>query len=96
MWLPLNQSLASTSKSFNASELQPSGLSSTSMAGRGRHDDDQALDEDSAAGLSKIQSQDKEIDADLDDISAAVSRLQTIAGAMNEEVSSCQMLTASC
>lgn len=67
-----------------ASTLTASGLTSASMV-RGKQPD-QDLDEESAAGLKKLQESDAEIDAGLDAIGRTIDSLTNIASTMKEEV----------
>ncbi len=67
--------------------MTPSGLSSAGMTGRGKAAADQDLDEESAAGLSKLKENDAEIDAGIDAIGRTIDSLTSIASTMKEEVS---------
>jgi hypothetical protein len=69
-----------------AAGMTASGLSSAGMSGRGRNDPDQALDEDSAAGLARLKEKDAEIDAGIDAISRGIDNLTSISTAMKDEV----------
>lgn len=69
-----------------AATLTASGLSSGGMTNRGKTADDQKLDAESAAGLSKIKDTDAEIDAGIDAISRTIDNLNNIAGSMKDEV----------
>ena len=71
-----------------ASAMQASGLTSAGMMGKGRNDADQALDEDSAAGLARLRDKDAEIDAGIDAISRTIDNLANIGSAMKDEVNS--------
>jgi hypothetical protein len=66
-----------------------SGLSSSSMVGKGRTAKDQELDEESAAGLKKVQDNDAEINAGLNAIDKIVENLGNLSVAMKEEVNLC-------
>jgi hypothetical protein len=56
------------------------------MIGRGKKSADQDLDEDSAAGLARLKSNDQEIDDGIDKISGILDNLTGIASNMNSEV----------
>ncbi len=71
-----------------AATMTPSGLSSSGMVNRGKKSADQDLDDESAAGLQKLQETDAEIDAGIDAISRTIDNLTGIAATMKEEVRS--------
>eukprot|EP01039_Chlorochromonas_danica_P000587 gene587-632_t len=62
--------------------LTANGMSSAGMVRKG---EDQALDEESAAGLAYVKSADAEIDAGLESLSRTMDNLTGIAGAMKDE-----------
>ena len=78
-YVPRNKQAAAT--------LTASGLSSGGMTNRGKTAEDQRLDAESAAGLSKLKETDTEIDAGIDAISRTIDNLNNIAGQMKDEVS---------
>eukprot|EP01032_Pedospumella_encystans_P013203 gene13203-15214_t len=71
-----------------AAGMSASGLSSAGMMGKNRNDPDQALDEDSAAGMQRLKARDAEIDAGIDSISRGIDNLVNISSAMKDEVNS--------
>ena len=66
--------------------MTATGLTSAGMIGRGKKSADQDLDEDSAAGLARLKSNDQEIDDGIDKISGILDNLTGIASNMNSEV----------
>jgi len=62
-----------------------SGLSSTTMTGKGRNAKDQELDAESAAGLKKVEANEAEINAGLSAIDKTLDNLNLLAGAMKDE-----------
>ena len=66
--------------------MTATGLTSAGMIGRGKKSSDQDLDEDSAAGLARLKSNDQEIDDGIDKISGILDNLTGIASNMNSEV----------
>lgn len=62
-----------------------SGLTSSTMVGKGKAKD-QELDNESAAGLKKVQETDSEINAGLAAIDKTLDNLNALAGAMKDEV----------
>lgn len=61
-----------------------SGMSSAGMM-RGKAAEDQALDEESSAGLAKVKAADAEIDAGLDSLARTMDNLNEIGSAMRSE-----------
>jgi hypothetical protein len=68
-----------------ATGMTASGLTSAGMV-RGGKKPDQDLDDESRAGLAKIQETDREIDKGIDQIGDSLGRIQALAGAMKDEV----------
>jgi hypothetical protein len=85
---------ASASKQLEKSGYIPrnktmaaSGLTSNNMgSGKGKTAKDQELDEESAAGLKKVQQSDAEINAGLHAIDNSLDRLNLVAATMRDEV----------
>mmetsp|Transcript_13662 Transcript_13662/g.23990 ORF Transcript_13662/g.23990 Transcript_13662/m.23990 type:complete len:355 (-) Transcript_13662:203-1267(-) len=71
-----------------AAGMSASGLSSAGMMGRNRNDADQALDEDSAAGLQALKAKDALIDQGIDSLTRTIDNLGNISSAMKDEVNS--------
>ena len=67
-------------------QVAASGLTSANMTGKGKTAKDQELDEESAAGLRKVQENDAQINAGLSAIDGQLDRLNLLAGAMRDEV----------
>jgi len=65
--------------------MTASGLTSNAMNKKGFREE---LDEDSAAGLETLKSNDREIDQNLDAVSATLDKITDISKAMREEVTS--------
>jgi hypothetical protein len=65
-----------------AAAMNASGLTSAGMMGKRN---EEPMDDDSAAGLARLNAKDVEIDKGIDAISSTIDNLTSIAGAMKDE-----------
>lgn len=63
--------------------MKQSGLTSTNRTSKNKEDE---LDEESRAGLNRINQRDQEVDRGIHEISRGLDNLAAIAGSMKEEV----------
>jgi len=66
--------------------LTATGFSSGGMINRGRGAKDQELDDESAAGMARLEKEDAEIDAGIDSIGRTLDNLKNISDAAHEEL----------